>query len=613
MRKPVDLYPGQTFADRFRLGAVTRDGVHTQTFAADDATLGRPVSVVVTKTVVDSNAESVAAAALGVAEHPNLIGFLAHGRDPATGAVWLATEPAGSRSLASMVRDAGHFEPARALGLALQILSGLEVLVDAGRFVVPVPGDIGIEEPERIRLRVVADLESSLPGVTGLGGPSRDTAFLPPEHPGGEVGPPSSVYAAAASLYFMLTGVAPLRGARVMEIMLAVMSPSPPAAPSTLVPGPPPALDALVLAALDKDPAKRPAHPRELAARLSALDPGKARVVGLTAAQFLPRSVAAEPPRRPFALVVRGHDGRLTRISPDRKLLAGRNALTMDIWLPETAASSVHCAIEPTATGHAVSDLRSANGTFVNGARIEGPRALAPDDVISVGFSEILYTNRPDPEWGSVLAKFPVRGRRELPGDAHEPDPGLDLSAALERAKPGLQPAAVPLAKRFDVRPLLIFMESPAYAVLIARQSSLPTYWVRNAADALTALATRSFVGIVALSPSAEPGAAGRVIATARVRSPDLLTVYHGCDYRVEVSAKPALRCGADLMIVGGVDSNQLMQFIMTGLKTRAGGKAGPPTLSSYVAFLHEICKTSPFWEVAERMRVEKAPPVEHE
>src|SRR4051794_38499278 len=133
MRKPVDLYPGDTFAGRFRLKAVMRDGVHTQTFAADDATTGRAVSLVVTKTVVDTSAESVVEAASGLPPHPNLIAVLGHGRDPATGAVWLATESDGvsPRSLATLVRDAGHLELTRALGLALQLLSGLEVLVDA--------------------------------------------------------------------------------------------------------------------------------------------------------------------------------------------------------------------------------------------------------------------------------------------------------------------------------------------------------------------------------------------------------------------------------------------------------------------------------------------------
>lgn len=52
-------------------------------------------------------------------------------------------------------------------------------------------------------------------------------------------------------------------------------------------------------------------------------------------------------------------------------------------------ASARHARVEPRPDGVWVEDLRSTNGTFVNGARVDGARRLQAGDIVRVGSTEL--------------------------------------------------------------------------------------------------------------------------------------------------------------------------------------------------------------------------------
>lgn len=52
-------------------------------------------------------------------------------------------------------------------------------------------------------------------------------------------------------------------------------------------------------------------------------------------------------------------------------------------------ASGRHARIEPRTDGIWIDDLGSTNGTFVNGARLKGAKALRPGDVVRIGQTEL--------------------------------------------------------------------------------------------------------------------------------------------------------------------------------------------------------------------------------
>ncbi|MEZ6186389.1 MAG: protein kinase [Planctomycetota bacterium] len=96
--------------------------------------------------------------------------------------------------------------------------------------------------------------------------------FMPPEQVMGslaELGPPADVYALGATLYVCLTGHAPFEGDP-FEVLAATTA-RPPRPPSSLRPEIPPAVDALCLRCLAKEPHARYADAGELSLELEAL------------------------------------------------------------------------------------------------------------------------------------------------------------------------------------------------------------------------------------------------------------------------------------------------------------------------------------------------------
>jgi FHA domain len=72
-------------------------------------------------------------------------------------------------------------------------------------------------------------------------------------------------------------------------------------------------------------------------------------------------------------------------------LTVGRDA-TNDVELRgDDFASAEHARFEPRRDGVWLTDVGSTNGTFVNGARLERPRKLAPGDMIRIGATDLRF------------------------------------------------------------------------------------------------------------------------------------------------------------------------------------------------------------------------------
>jgi len=87
-----------------------------------------------------------------------------------------------------------------------------------------------------------------------------------------------------------------------------------------------------------------------------------------------------------------GRDIRIgaTTLGLKGPLLLGRSP-EADMPLASPQVSRQHARLNRTARGHTITDLRSLNGTFVNGTRIERPTPLAEGDVIQIGPFRLTY------------------------------------------------------------------------------------------------------------------------------------------------------------------------------------------------------------------------------
>jgi pSer/pThr/pTyr-binding forkhead associated (FHA) protein len=78
-------------------------------------------------------------------------------------------------------------------------------------------------------------------------------------------------------------------------------------------------------------------------------------------------------------------------IALDRELVAGRAGTDIALGA-DGYASARHARFRPLdGDGAVVEDLRSTNGTFVNGERVDGPRRLEAGDVVTIGQTQLRY------------------------------------------------------------------------------------------------------------------------------------------------------------------------------------------------------------------------------
>src|SRR5215470_10961323 len=97
----------------------------------------------------------------------------------------------------------------------------------------------------------------------------------------------------------------------------------------------------------------------------------------------------------------------LQRAFDQPQLTIGRSDQS-DIRLDGLLISNNHARISQTSTGVVIEDLNSTNGTYVNGQRITGRKALPADDVVQIG----PFLLRVDPQRGVTI--FDTRAKTRL-------------------------------------------------------------------------------------------------------------------------------------------------------------------------------------------------------
>src|SRR5262245_55063224 len=119
----------------------------------------------------------------------------------------------------------------------------------------------------------------------------------------------------------------------------------------------------------------------------------------------------------PALTVLQGPDkGRTYPAGTDDTILLGRASDL--VALTDYTVSRRHAEIRPTSGGWILEDLKSANGTYLNGKRVERPMRLKHGDQIRLGGTLFVWSGREDrgPE--------PLRGYHAVVGDLIDLDAG---------------------------------------------------------------------------------------------------------------------------------------------------------------------------------------------
>ncbi len=227
--------------------------------------------------------------------HQNVVAVFDQGTDGPY--PYLAMEYVPGRTLKDVLKERGRFSPAAALDIMTGVLDGLAAAHASGIVHRDVKPENVLLTPDG-RLKV-ADFglakAQAAAGHTRTGLLIGTVAYLPPEQVTGEsMGPRSDVYSAGVMLFELLTGKQPFTGDSPLAVAYQHVNFDVPA-PSSLVPGLPPAVDQLVLAATSRDPA-RPADAGEFARAVRQVREAVREPSGLTGAMGAGVQGTAEAP-----------------------------------------------------------------------------------------------------------------------------------------------------------------------------------------------------------------------------------------------------------------------------------------------------------------------------
>jgi len=264
------LSKGTVLGSRYVLDGLLGQGGMADVYHGTDQVLGRQVAVKVLgrhfardqSFVARFRREAQAAAALN---HPNLVSVFDTGSDDGTH--YIVMEYVAGTTLANVIRDEGRLPPDRAAAIALAVARALAFAHRAGLVHRDVkPGNIMLTGDGTVKvmdfgIARTTNGESLTQTAAVLG---TATYFSPEQAQGKSVDARSDIYALGCVLFEMLTGHPPFSGENPVAVAYQHVREDPPR-PSGQAPGVPPALEAIVMRCLAKDPDDRYQSAEDLA------------------------------------------------------------------------------------------------------------------------------------------------------------------------------------------------------------------------------------------------------------------------------------------------------------------------------------------------------------
>jgi beta-lactam-binding protein with PASTA domain/predicted Ser/Thr protein kinase len=294
---PTDALIDGRYKVLTRLGS----GGMADVYCAEDQQLGRKVALKLLHRRFAEDAEFVerfrreASAAAGL-QHPNVVGV--YDRGEWDGTYYIAMEYLPGRSLKDVIRQEAPLDPLRAIDLTVQILKAARFAHRRGIVHRDLkPHNVMVDDEDRVKVTDFGIARAGASDMTETGSIMGTAQYLSPEQAQGHaVSQSSDLYAVGVILFELLTGQVPFDADSAVSIALKHVSEAPPA-PSLFDPSVPPALEAVVLWALEKDPAQRPADADAFIAELEqARDAVLANEApGQRTAMFAPAAIPPDP------------------------------------------------------------------------------------------------------------------------------------------------------------------------------------------------------------------------------------------------------------------------------------------------------------------------------
>jgi serine/threonine-protein kinase len=285
---------GTLIDGRYRVVARLGSGGMADVYLAQDTLLGRQVALKLLHERFAEDQEFVerfrreASSAAGLS-HPNVVGVFDRGEW--NGTYYIAMEYLPGRSLKAVVREHGPLSPPDAIDIVVQILLATRFAHKRGVIHRDIkPHNVILDEEGRARVTDFGIARAGASDMTMTGSIMGTAQYLSPEQAQGHaVTETSDLYAVGVVLYELLTGSVPFEGESAVTIALKQVSVEP-ALPSERNPEVGPALDAVVMRALAKDPTARFASADEF---ISALQQARVGIAPTLPTNSAPPTAAA--------------------------------------------------------------------------------------------------------------------------------------------------------------------------------------------------------------------------------------------------------------------------------------------------------------------------------
>lgn len=274
----VELTGGQVVDGRYTLVSRLGSGGMADVWLAHDAHLGRQVALKVLHRRFAQDPEFVArfrreAEAAAGLQHPNIVAI--YDRGQVGGTFYIAMEYVRGRTLAEAIR--GGLTPHQSVAIVRDVLEAAAFAHRHGVIHRDLkPQNIILDDQGRAKVTDFGIAHAGVSEITQPGSVMGTAHYLPPEQAQGlEVTYSSDLYSIGVILFEALTGRVPFEAESSVAVALKHVSDQPPR-PSSINPNVSPALDAVVLRALAKDPAQRFTSAEAFIAALDAAerDPG---------------------------------------------------------------------------------------------------------------------------------------------------------------------------------------------------------------------------------------------------------------------------------------------------------------------------------------------------
>jgi serine/threonine protein kinase len=326
---------GTVIDGRYRVSARLGSGGMADVYLAHDTLLGREVALKLLHHRFSEDQEFVerfrreASSAAGLS-HPNVVAVFDRGEWDGT--YYIAMEYLPGRSLKAVVREHGPLSPPDAIDIVVQILLAVRFAHRRGIIHRDIkPHNVILDEEGRAKVTDFGIARAGASDMTLTGSIMGTAQYLSPEQAQGHaVSETSDLYAVGVVLYELLTGSVPFEGDSAVTIALKQVSavPIPPSSRNAEVS---PALDAVVMRSLAKDPLARFASADEFIAALQQSREGISPAPALN----------GNPPTRDAAALVVPPLPPEEQHAPDDAARRRRRA----IWIAAAAALAIAAAV----------------------------------------------------------------------------------------------------------------------------------------------------------------------------------------------------------------------------------------------------------------------------